>query len=53
MKICVTSDTHNLHKQLDKLPDADILVHCGDVTMAGSGGEAMELYELVFPRLLD
>lgn len=30
MKICVISDTHNLHKQLDKLPDADILVHSGE-----------------------
>src|SRR5574344_707337 len=41
-KICVISDTHNLHKQLGKLPDADILVHCGDVTMAGSEGEAID-----------
>lgn len=48
MKICCISDTHNLHKQLGELPDADILVHCGDITMAGSEGEAMNFMNWFF-----
>lgn len=29
------SDTHNLHR-LVRVPDGDVLVHCGDATMAGT-----------------
>ena len=50
MKICCISDTHNLHKQLGELPDADILVHCGDITMAGSEGEAMNFMNWFFDQ---
>ena len=34
MKICFISDTHELHDKL-KLPESDILVHAGDLTMGG------------------
>lgn len=34
MRICIISDTHNKHKQL-VLPDADMIVHCGDATSMG------------------
>jgi Icc-related predicted phosphoesterase len=32
--ICIISDTHNMHKQL-VLPDADMIIHCGDATSMG------------------
>ena len=32
MKICIISDTHNKHKRLARLPDADMIIHCGDFT---------------------
>ncbi len=33
-KICIISDTHNHHKKV-KLPDADVIIHCGDFTSVG------------------
>lgn len=45
MKICAISDTHNLHnlmggaKPWSMLPDADVLVHCGDMTSRGTKEE--------------
>jgi Icc-related predicted phosphoesterase len=38
MKICIISDTHNLHKFL-KLPEADCIIHCGDFTSLGKPTE--------------
>jgi Icc-related predicted phosphoesterase len=35
MKICIISDTHNKHKRLGRLPDADVIIHCGDFTSMG------------------
>lgn len=36
MKLCIISDTHNKHKQLkNDLPDADVIIHCGDFTSTG------------------
>lgn len=35
MRICFISDTHSKHRAID-VPDADILVHCGDYTFAGT-----------------
>lgn len=33
MKLVVISDTHGYHDQLtNKLPDGDVLIHCGDVS---------------------
>lgn len=39
MKICIISDTHNKHKYLGKLPDADVIIHCGDFTSMGKEHE--------------
>lgn len=38
-KILIISDTHTKHKELEKkfdLPEADFLIHCGDITGYGS-----------------
>ena len=42
MKILHLSDTHGVHRRLENLPEADILVHSGDFTMAGSEAEAID-----------
>lgn len=34
MKIVAISDTHNKHREI-KIPDADVLVHAGDITWRG------------------
>lgn len=39
MKLCIISDTHNKHKYLGILPDADIIIHCGDMTSIGKEHE--------------
>lgn len=39
MKILHISDTHGMHRQLTGLPDADVIVHSGDFTMAGTEDE--------------
>jgi len=31
MKILFISDTHKLHRKLKNLPDADLLIHGGDI----------------------
>lgn len=36
------SDTHGAHRRLGKLPAADVVVHSGDFTMAGSEAEAVD-----------
>ena len=36
MKIVAMSDTHGKHAQIGELPAGDVLVHCGDSTMAGT-----------------
>ena len=36
MKILHLSDTHGKHLELPPLPDADIVIHSGDFTFAGS-----------------
>ena len=41
MKCVAISDTHNRHKKL-KLPDGDVLIHCGDATGLGSLNEFVE-----------
>ena len=45
MTILHISDTHGKHHQLRELPLADILVHSGDFTMAGSEEEAIDFLE--------
>ncbi len=42
MRILHISDTHGKHHELSSLPDADIIVHSGDFTFAGSEDEAYD-----------
>lgn len=42
MKIIHISDTHGCHRCLPELPEADIIVHSGDFTTAGSELEALD-----------
>ena len=42
MKILHISDTHNCHRRLRDLPEADILVHSGDFCMVGTAHEAID-----------
>lgn len=44
MKLLFISDTHNLHRHYGlepwgKLPDSDVLIHCGDITTHGTEDE--------------
>jgi Icc-related predicted phosphoesterase len=39
MKICIISDTHGKHKQLKNMPDADVIIHAGDITTIGKERE--------------
>ncbi len=45
MKLCIISDTHNKHKHLGKLPDADIIIHCGDMTSVGKEHEIRNFFK--------
>ena len=45
MKILHISDTHSHHRQLQDLPAADVLVHSGDFTMAGTEAEVIDFME--------
>lgn len=42
MKILHISDTHGKHKQFTDMPEADVIVHSGDITFAGSEDEAFD-----------
>lgn len=42
MKILHLSDTHGYHRKLKDLPEADVVVHSGDITMAGSDDEVTD-----------
>lgn len=42
MKILHLSDTHGQHHALQTLPDADVIIHSGDFTFAGSEDEAYD-----------
>jgi Icc-related predicted phosphoesterase len=41
LKIVAISDTHQLHNKI-KLPEGDVLVHCGDFTNKGTDGAIKE-----------
>lgn len=47
MKILHISDTHNFHRQLQNLPEADVLVHSGDFTTSGAETEALDFLEWI------
>lgn len=42
MKILQISDTHNKHQFLTNLPEADVIVHCGDFTEQGTEQEVLD-----------
>ena len=42
------SDTHGCHHQLPELPQADIIIHSGDVSFAGTEHEVMDFMEWFF-----
>ena len=50
MKLCIISDTHNYHKRLAKLPDADVIIHAGDFTSMGHSHEIVN-FMLWFSKL--
>jgi len=45
MKILHISDTHNKHQLLKDLPDADVIVHTGDITEDGTEDEVKDFIE--------
>lgn len=45
MRILHLSDTHNLHRQLSNLPTADIVIHSGDITYAGTSEEVTDFID--------
>ena len=42
LRILQISDTHCRHKQLADLPDADVIVHCGDFSEMGTEDEVLD-----------
>ena len=42
MKIIHISDTHGQHRQLRDLPEADVIVHSGDISNNGEEGEVLD-----------
>lgn len=42
MRILQLSDTHNQHARLAELPEADVVVHCGDFTENGTEEEVLD-----------
>lgn len=45
MRLLHFSDTHGQHRTLKRLPDADIAVHSGDFTFAGTEQEAIDFID--------
>jgi Predicted phosphoesterases, related to the Icc protein len=45
MKILHISDTHNKHRSLQSLPPADMIIHSGDISFAGSEDEILDFIE--------
>jgi Icc-related predicted phosphoesterase len=45
MKFIHLSDTHGKHHELPKLPTADLIIHSGDISMAGTGKEVMDFID--------
>ncbi|MBP5582940.1 MAG: metallophosphoesterase, partial [Bacteroidales bacterium] len=42
MRILHISDTHNLHKDLRDLPEADVIVHSGDMSLVSTENELFD-----------
>lgn len=54
MKILHLSDTHGLHHRLDDMPEADVIVHSGDISNSGTEEEVLDFLnwfiELPYPH---
>ena len=50
MNILHLSDTHGAHRSLGSLPEADVIVHSGDITMNGSN-ELFSRVTAIRPRI--
>lgn len=48
MTLLHLSDTHGKHKLLKNLPEADVIIHSGDVCFSGSEREVMDFMEWFF-----
>ena len=44
MKVIVISDTHGHHKKQD-MPQGDLLIHCGDITLTGTKNETIDFLD--------
>jgi Icc-related predicted phosphoesterase len=44
MKLVILADTHGMHRSV-KVPDGDVLIHCGDITRHGRIKELEEIDE--------
>ena len=42
MKILHLSDTHGLHHQINSLPEADVIIHSGDISHNGAESEVLD-----------
>lgn len=42
MKILHLSDTHGLHHQIKNLPEADVIIHSGDISHNGAESEVLD-----------
>lgn len=42
MKILHLSDTHGLHQQINGLPEADVIIHSGDISHNGAESEVLD-----------
>jgi predicted phosphohydrolase len=45
MRIIHISDTHSKHHQLSDLPDADMIIHSGDLSWTGTGLEIVDFVD--------
>jgi Icc-related predicted phosphoesterase len=45
LRILALSDTHELHRELDRLPEADLLIHAGDWTFFSKSVSAIEDFD--------
>lgn len=54
MKIAHLSDTHGLHRHVKALPEADVIVHSGDISNNGTEDEVLDFLnwfiELPYPQ---
>lgn len=42
MRILHLSDTHGLHHQIKDLPEADVIIHSGDISHNGDESEVLD-----------